>query len=68
MRRSAPAPLDGKQFPLMLTGGLRVTFADVACEPLPERLTALVSRLDEKQSPQKRGGETWVKRTRSGPC
>ena len=46
MRRSRPAPLDGKQFPLTLAASLRAVFADVASEPIPERLAMPLSRLD----------------------
>jgi hypothetical protein len=34
------------QLPLNLAGGLRSIFAEVASSPLPERLAALVRRLD----------------------
>jgi hypothetical protein len=34
------------QLPLTLAGGLRAAFADVVSSPLPERLTALLRRLD----------------------
>jgi Anti-sigma factor NepR len=54
MLRSAFWRLD--QFPLTLAHGLRATFADVTSDPLPDGLTALVSRLDQSQpSPQTRG-------------
>jgi hypothetical protein len=34
------------QLPLTLAGGLRSIFADVVSSPVPERLSALVRRLD----------------------
>ena len=49
MRRSPLAPLDRNQFPLMLAGGLRATFAEEVSGPLPELLAALVSRVDANQ-------------------
>jgi hypothetical protein len=40
-------PLDHTmQLPLNLAGGLRTVFTDVVSSPLPERLAALVRRLD----------------------
>jgi len=44
------------QFPLTLAHELRVTFANVTSDPLPDGLTALMSRLDQSQpSRQTRG-------------
>jgi hypothetical protein len=44
-------PLDRTmQLPLNLAGGLRSTFAEVASSPLPERLAALVSRLNAERT------------------
>jgi hypothetical protein len=40
MRRSTRKPLDGKQFPLMLAGGLRAMFADDVLGPPPDLLVA----------------------------
>jgi hypothetical protein len=38
------------QLPLNLAGGLRTTFADVVSSPIPERLAALVRRLNTDRS------------------
>src|SRR5262249_55128679 len=45
MYRPAKVPFDGMGFPLMLAGGLRAVFADVASTPLPERLASLMRLL-----------------------
>src|SRR5262249_2919948 len=45
MHRPAKVPLDGMGFPLILAGGLRTIFADVASSPLPERLASLLRSL-----------------------
>ena len=57
MRRSTRRPLDGNSFPLTLAFGLRAEFADFTSEPLPERLAALMRRLDERPSEDERLGE-----------
>src|SRR5262249_45174989 len=49
-------PLDRTmQLPLTLAGGLRTTFADVVSSPLPDRVAALVSRLQADRN--ERSGE-----------
>jgi hypothetical protein len=57
MRRSILTPVDGKQFPLTLAGGLRAMFAEVGSEPLPDEFTTLLSRLGANHS--------WAKRIQS---
>jgi hypothetical protein len=49
-------PLDRTmQLPLTLAGGLRTTFADVVSSPLPDRLTALMRRLQSDRD-ERSGG------------
>ena len=57
MRRpNVLVPLDRTmQLPLTLAGGLRTTFADVVSSPLPDRVAALVSRLQADRN--ERSGE-----------
>ena len=54
MRRSRLAPLDGNQFPLTLAVGLRAAFADVASEPIPQKLATLLRSAGGGQSNQTR--------------
>jgi hypothetical protein len=50
-------PLDRTmQLPLNLAGGLRSTFAEGASSPLPERLAALVRRLNAERTASSREG------------
>jgi len=41
MHCPAKVPFDGMGFPLILAGGVRAIFADIASSPLPERLASL---------------------------
>src|SRR5262245_33265392 len=63
MRRSnVLVPLDRTmQLPLALAGGLRTTFADVVSAPMPERLTALVHRLQDDCNERSGEERKWVK-------
>ncbi len=62
MRRpTVLVPLDRTmQLPLTLAGGLRTTFADVVSSPLPDRLAALVRRVqadgDERSGEKRKWG------------
>jgi anti-sigma factor NepR-like protein len=64
MRRPTElVPLDRTmQLPLALAGELRTTFADVVSSPLPDRLTALMRRLqsdrDERSGRSANGAST----------
>ena len=67
MRRSnVLVPLDRTmQLPLALAGGLRTTFADVVSSPMPERLTALVHRLQDDRNGRSGEERKWGNRNRT---
>jgi Anti-sigma factor NepR len=67
MRRPTElVPLDGTmQLPLTLAGGLRTTFADVVSSPLPDRLTALMRRLQSDRDERSGEERKWGKRNRN---
>ena len=53
-------------FPLILTGELRATFADIVSSPLPRRLSALMRRLNaDHDERQEAGTPLWGKHNRN---
>ena len=67
MRRPTElVPLDRTmQLPLTLAGELRTTFADVVSSPLPDRLTALMRRLQSDRDERSGEERKWGKRNRN---
>jgi hypothetical protein len=53
------------QLPLTLAGGLRTTFADVVSSPLPDRLAALVRRLQADRNERSGEERKWRNRNRN---
>ena len=66
MRRPTLVPLDRMNFPLILTGELRATFADIVSSPPPRRLSALMRRLNaDHDERQEAGTRLWGKHNRN---
>jgi hypothetical protein len=67
MRRPTElVPLDRTmQLPLTLVGSLRTTFADVVSSLLPDRLTALMRRLQADRDERSGEERRWGKRNRN---
>jgi hypothetical protein len=51
MRRLPIISLDPVKFVQAFAAGLRAEFADAACAPVPDYLAALISELDDDQTP-----------------